>query len=94
MPLDDSAAARLAQIERRLVREEPELADALLRWGPPRRRRPRRRSWQIAVVGLLCGLLALLFGSVAWFVLVGLATGSGWCIARGLERDSRPARGC
>lgn len=93
MTLDDGAAARLAQIERRLAREEPDLADALHRWRSPGQRRPPRWSWRIAVLGHALGVLALLLGSVAWFVLLMLVTGSGWCLARGLERESYPDRG-
>lgn len=88
MTLDDAAARRLAHIERRLAREEPELADALLRWRPPGPPRPPRWSWRIAVVGIVLCLLAVALGSTAWFVLLVIVTGGGWCIARGLEIET------
>ena len=84
---DNTRAARLAQIERSLAREEPELAEALRRWRPPRP--PRRVSTRILVVGLVCACVALLFGSTAWCILTVIVAGSGWCIARGLEGEAR-----
>lgn len=86
MSLDDEA--RLARIESRLAREEPELAEAMRYWRPPRT--PRRPSTRILVAGLLGALVAVLFGSVAWLILLVIVTASGWCIARGLETELRP----
>lgn len=93
MALDDRAAARLAQIERQLAREEPELAEAMHRWRPPGPRRPRRWSSRIAVLGLGLSVLALLLGSSAWCTLLVIVTVSGWCLARGLERETHPVHG-
>lgn len=88
MALDDATAAGLAQIGRRLAREDPELAEALQRFRLPRRRRTLRWSWRLLLVGaLLCGL-ALAMGSTAWFALLVIVTVSAWCISRGLERES------
>lgn len=88
-PQDDVHAAQLAQIERQLEREAPELAAALRELRHPERPVPPRRAWLIPVVGVLAAVLALLFGSVAWAILVVIVAGSGWCITHGLESATR-----
>ncbi|MGD9526590.1 DUF3040 domain-containing protein [Pseudonocardia sp.] len=91
-PDDDLRAAWLAQIERQLAREEPELAAALAQMRPPERRRPPRRAWLVLVCGVLAVVLSLVLGSVAWAILAVIVAGCAWCIVHGLETESRPRR--
>lgn len=91
-PDDDVRAERLAQIERILAREEPELAAALAQMRHPERPTPPRRAWLVLLCGMFAVAVALFAGSVAWAILTMIVTVCGWCIAHGLETESRPRR--
>lgn len=86
MNLDDGNAARLAQIEQQLAREEPRLAADLRRWRHP------RGPWTARLIvagGLVFAVVALLLVSIGWALLAALTTAFGWCLSR-VDRGDPP----
>jgi hypothetical protein len=58
MTLDDDEQRRLADIEHHLHESDPQLADTLSRWLPPRPARPKISVDSAVAVGLALGWLA------------------------------------
>lgn len=88
MVLDDGDLARLARIERQLEREDPELAEALYRWGPAPGR-PRLWAARLTVaVGLVFAGVAVLVGSAGWVLLAVVTSATGWLLLRTAPGES------
>lgn len=87
---------RLTEIERRLCREDPQLAERLAHWPSPRRRWARPIAISMAVLGLICVLAGIAAGSgvllICGLVVLSLALGLFWRARRTPDQDRPPYR--
>lgn len=92
MTRDDGDRARLAEIERLLAREAPDLADALRCWHRPRR---WLTPWTGTAAGIVLAVLAFLVGGPGLVVALGWLAAASlcWCwVARVAFGQARPDR--
>jgi hypothetical protein len=79
---------RIAQLERQLLREDPEFCARMQPGSPPRRRVPLSLVLSAAVVWAA----ALVLGAVGWWLAAGIAAGWAVVIVIALAIRCRPGR--